>query len=337
MNTRTYLLSILLLLFGTTFFACNDDPDPEPELTPREKVVKAYNDEYLGTELADPGWTGSVAGCVAGTNSQEANDLTLRRINYFRELVGLPGDITFNATYNANCMQAALIMKANNSLSHYPPSGWTCWNQVGYDAAGSSNLAWSSNSGANGNHTTNAVSGYIEDPGGGNERVGHRRWLLFSKAKVMGQGSTTNTNAIWVSGNDGNPIPSSYPEFVAYPTKDYMPAPLVFPRWSFSKPEADFLGANVAMTDQNGTAVPLTVVHREQAGGSYVGDNTIVWEPQGINTTGVSDVTYHVTVSNVTVNGSPQTFNYDVIIIQPNITTKQTQSARVGTAEAQIK
>jgi uncharacterized protein YkwD len=317
MNRKIWLIALAgLLMTGLFAVSCNDEPDPEPQLTPKEKVIKAYKDEYLASELADPGWTGAVAGCVAGTVSQESHDKVAMRINYYRKLVGLPGDVTLDATLSAKAQQAALIMKANNTLSHYPPQSWTCWTQVGYDAAGSSNLAWSSNSGAGGNHSVNAITGYIKDPGNGNEAVGHRRWLLYSRAKVMGHGSTTNTNAIWVSGNNGNPIPSTMPEFVAYPTKDYMPAPLVFPRWSFSKPDASFSGASVTMTTETGANVPLTVIHKQVGGGGYIGDPTIVWEPQGINTSGPGDVKYHVKIENAMVGGTAKTYEYDVIIVQ---------------------
>lgn len=340
MNRKIWLTLLLgVIASSLLFYACNDEPEPEPELTPREKVIKAYQDEYLGTELADPGWTGSVAGCVAGTVSQEAHDKVVKRINYFRKLVGLPGNVVLDASLNAKAQEAALIMKANNSLSHYPPQSWTCWTEVGYEAAGSSNLAWSGYTGANANHAVNAITGYIEDPGNGNEAAGHRRWLLYSKAKVMGHGSTTNTNAIWVSGNSGNPIPSNMPEFVAYPTKDYMPAPLVFPRWSFSVIDANFNGVSVTMTTETGTNVPLTVVHKAVGGGGYIGDNTVVWEPQGINTAGPQDVKYHVKVDNVMVGGTPKSYEYDVIIIQPDITSKRVGSIaeRVRRGEAEIK
>ncbi|MHC1706977.1 MAG: Ig-like domain-containing protein [Bacteroidales bacterium] len=272
----------------------------------REQVLAAYQSQYLGSNLANCGWTGNVANCDAGGVSQDSHDKVVQRINYYRRLVGLPGDITLDATKNAKCQKAALIMKANNQLSHFPPNSWTCWTVDGNDAAGNSNIAL-------GMHSVHAVTGYIDDFGASNKAVGHRRWLLYSKAKVMGDGSTDNSNAIWVMGNSSNPLPSSMPEFVAYPPKGYVPGPLVFDRWSFSIPNADFAAATVTMKDGSGQNVTLTIINREEG----YGDNTVVWEPDGINTNGPNDVSYTVTVGAVKVGGTDKSFTYTVTVVQP--------------------
>ncbi len=311
---KTMLLKLFFALFVAfaVLPSCQKDDDTDnedpivPGQTERERVLAEYNTYYLGSDLADCGFTGDVNSCDAGDISANSRNLSLMRINYFRRMVGLNDDITFDATKNAKCQQAALMMDANNSLNHYPPTSWTCYTQDGYDAASSSNLA-------SGTGPSGSISMYMNDFGSSNTAVGHRRWILYSRAKVMGMGSTGYYSALWVTGNSGNPLPTNMPEFIPWPAKGYVPAPLIYGRWSFSKPSADFSSAAVSMTDGSGSSISLSIVSTA----SGYGDNTIVWEPVGINTTSSTDVTYHVTVSNVLVSGSPMSYSYDVIIIQP--------------------
>ncbi len=272
----------------------------------REKILLDYEVHYLGTNLTNCGWTGAVSGCNAGTASQESHDKVAERINYYRRMVGLNDDVTLDAAKGAKCQEAALMMKANNQLSHNPPSSWTCYTADGAEAAANSNIAL-------GMHSVNAVTGYMDDFGANNKDVGHRRWILYSKAKVMGDGSTDGSNAIWVMGNSGNPYPANMPEYFSWPPKNYVPAPLVFDRWSFSKPDADFNAATVTMKDASNNSVTVSIIARSVG----YGDNAIVWEPTGINLSGPGDVKYTVTVADVNVGGTPKTYTYSVIIVQP--------------------
>lgn len=267
-------------------------------------VIWDYENNYLKSDVAVLGWTGDVTSCKAGTISADIHKKVLQRINYFRRLVGLPGNVVLDTNKNKKCQEAALMMHSNNEVNHAPPMPWSCWTQNGADAAAASNLAL-------GIHSSTAVTFYINDFGVTKIDLPDRRGLLYSKALVMGDGSTSNANAIWVLGNSGNPAPAV--QYIAYPPKGYVPAPLIFARWSFSVPDADFASANVNMLDKNNAPVNVTVVSRVPG----IGDNTIVWEPSGIVTTGPDDTKYTVNVTGVMVSGTPKTYSYDVIIIQP--------------------
>lgn len=285
----------------------------------RQKIIQDFKDNYLGTEHSDVGWTGSVAGCNAGTITQITYEKVTRRVNYFRRLVGVHDNIVMKQEYSAKCQEAALMFKANNTISHYPPASWTCFTANGEEAAGKSNIAI-------GFHSVNAVSAYIDDFGANNKPVGHRRWILYSQANAIGEGSTPNTNALWIW--DWLPsAPAGTPEFIAYPAKGYFPAPLVFDRWSFSKPNVNFTNASVSMKDASGANVTVDVIDKTTVG---AGDNTIVWEPANINTSGPGDVKYTVTVSGLT--GNPSSYTYDVVIVQPTtskmMTSYQMEKAR---------
>jgi hypothetical protein len=309
MKKTLLFISLLMIGVSTCILSCKKDDDDTDDSTPvqteRERIISEYNTNYLGSAVTSVGWTGSTSTCTAGTYATDAMNKTLQRINYFRKMAGVSSAITFDAAKNAKCQEAALMMQANNSLNHNPPTSWTCYTADGASAAGSSNLALGGNS-------SGAITMYMSDYGSGNYMVGHRRWILYTKANIMGAGSTSGAQALWVIG--GTTTPATVPEYIAWPPKGYVPAPLVYARWSLSIPSANFSSATVTMTDGTGAAITCSIVSSTDNG---YGDNTLVWEPTGVNTSSTADVTYHVTVSNVTVSSVVKNYSYDVVIIQP--------------------
>lgn len=317
----------------------------------RYQVSVLYRTTYLAGDNAVNGWSGSVAPtCNAGSTSQAFQDATIERVNVYRALAGLPGNITEfgGATEQTDDQDATLMMVANQSLSHSPPSDWNCYTAAGDAGAGHSNLnlAYASYS----NFTANgpaAVDGYMQDDGNGttaNNSVGHRRWLLFPPQANMASGDVGpvnisgyyyESNALWVFGdpnNPGNPFGSrpSTPNGIAWPPRGYVPwqlLPGVSNRWSLSLEYANFDSASVSMT-RNGVALSTPMLNPTQNNGQgingagFQGDNTLVWEPTGVTyTQPTADVTYHVTVSGITGNGGnvvPSSVSYDVIVINPN-------------------
>lgn len=85
-------------------------------------------------------WSGSVAGCNAGSASASTQAATLSAVNYFRGLAHLD-PVTLDPALTSADQSAALMMHANYSLSQFPPSSWTCYTAAGAAAAGRSNLA----------------------------------------------------------------------------------------------------------------------------------------------------------------------------------------------------
>ncbi len=280
----------------------------------RSDVVSAYYTEYTPAQSVSMQWSGNAASCNAGTTSQAYIDATFQTINFYRGMVGLP-DVTNNASLNAGCQQAALMMSVNNALSHSPPSSWACWTSAGASAAGSSNIAL----GAAG---PSAMSLYVNDSGSGNYFVGHRRWLLCPYKGAFGTGSVGETsrsaNALWIFDNVVS-RPAT-PTKVAWPPEGYVPYQVAYNRWSFSlnsDPYASYGSATVTMTE-NGTPIPLTI------NTNYNGfcDNTIVWEPTGLYfTPGGADRRITVTVSGI--GGTPSSVTYDVVIMDPSISTDE--------------
>jgi uncharacterized protein YkwD len=269
----------------------------------RSQVISDYNNIYLTSSVTDTqlGWTGNLGSCNAGTISTLAQTNTLNRINYFRKLVGL-GDVTFDAALQSRCQQAALMMAANNALNHTPPSSWLCYTSDGAAAAGSSNLAL-------GAHSASAITLYMNDYG--LTSVGHRRWIIYSRASVFGHGSAMKSDALQVFNTPIGPVNTKN---IAFPSSGFFPAPLVPALWSFGKHNANFAGSTVSMTGPSGASVPVTVAAIQNG----YGDNTIVWTPTSIVTNSTYDVDYTVQIGNVIVDGTPQTYSYTVTICQPS-------------------
>lgn len=305
---------------------------PSPRATPtsggytidpssRETVRLLYKTVFASSNGLAANWNGDVSGCTAGTTGAAYQDATLRRINWFRAMAGVPAGITLDDTYNQKAQQAALMMSANRQLSHTPPANWLCYTAAGSEGAGKSNIGL-------GQSGAQAVAeGYMRDPGANNAAAGHRRWMLYPQTQVMGvgnvvpaDGTSLEASAIWVQdGRYGSARPVVRDDFVAWPPKGFVPYGTVYPRWSFSYPNADFSAATVTMTE-NGASI---ATRRETLANGY-GENTLVWFPgsytDGMNWTQPStDTGYVVTLSNVKLNGVNRTFSYNVTVFDPEV------------------
>jgi hypothetical protein len=100
-----------------------------------------------------------------------------------------------------------------------------------------------------------------------------------------------------------------------------VPYSLVWPRWSFSYPGADFSNATVTMTrgGQN-------IATRLEPLGANAGEPTLVWVYDNLNPSSdtpharpTGDTTYTVNVANVRIGGSPQNFSYTVTVFDPEV------------------
>ena len=282
------------------------DAAPAVDRTNRSAVLNFYRTVYVRALAVTNDWNGSVAGCNAGSTGPAYINATMDMVNYYRSMAGLPA-VPHVAAKDDTAQKAALMMTANNAMSHAPPSTWTCYTSDGAEAAEKSNLVL----GAAGAH---AVTLYIKDAGANNTALGHRRWILYPRQTEMGTGSTNNANALWVIGAFGT-RPMTTP-IVAWPPDGYVPYQLVYPRWSFSvntNSTVSFTGATVTMT-RNGSPVSLSLL----AGAVGFGDNTIAWEPSGLTfAAGMADARIEVQVNNVLVSGVSTNYKYVVTAIDP--------------------
>ena len=297
----------------------------------RYQVSLLYRNQYIAQSTVTNGWVGSISTCNAGSTAQAFQDATINRVNLYRALAGLPGNISeFGGTDQADDQQAALMFVANGQLSHSPPNTWTCYTAAGATGAGNSNIALGFGAGFNFNGPA-AIDGYMDD--NGNVSVGHRRWILYPPQTQMADGdvdSTASSNnnssdALWVLGPWGT-RPST-PNGEPWPPSGYVPwqlLPANSTYWSLSLQNANFGSASVTMS-RNGVPLSVsiqTLSNNGQPSGSFEGDNTIVWIPTGATyTQPAQDVTYAITVSGITGNsgatGVPSSVSYTVTVIDP--------------------
>ncbi len=280
---------------------------PALDTSDRWAVVDLFYDYYVSSEGYAHGRTGNVQSCVPGTVNGAYHAATLQRINYFRSMAGLPGDVVLDATKNAKCQDAALMMSANGSLSHSPPPSWTCYTADGSEAAGVSNLA------AGFSTAWSAIDGYMDDRN--QPEVGHRRWLLYPRLISSGLGATFggtwNGYAMWVIGDWGTR--PAQPAWVAWPPPGFVPYQVVYELWSFTMNGADFSSASVSVT-RDGMSVASNVYELTPG----YGDPGLSWDvsefPMGPPS---GDRVYTVNVTNVLVNATPVDFTYDVRVFAP--------------------
>ncbi len=290
---------------------------PEPlawiEPSNRETSLAFFEQVYRASEGVAAAWTGSQATCDPGEVAPAFQEAVALRLNYFRAMAGVPAVVQLRDEYSRKAQSAALMMSANNRLSHSPSPDWLCYTPDGAQAAGSSNLYL-------GVYGPAAITGYIYDPGDGNYALGHRRWILYPQTQWMGSGDIPPTssyrpaNALWVFDEHmWAPRPETREEFVAWPPPGYVPYQVVFPRWSLAYAEADFSQAAVTMRS-GGHGIPVTV--RPVVDG--YGENTLVWEPElSFGNPPAGDTAYEVAVSQVKIDGGWRSFSYRVIIFDP--------------------
>jgi len=281
----------------------------------RAEVVARWQDTYFdNTAFA---WSGDVGACLAGDTTEAFKRAVLKRLNYYRAMAGLPGDLALDLAFSSKAQQAALMMDANDALSHSPPTGWACYSAEGAEAAGRSNLAYSNAPG----RSVSLLDGYMQDRGANNATAGHRRWILYSRLATVGTGDAPQANVLWILG-PGTTGDTAANVAVAWPPDGFVPRPLAAPtdRFSFSCPSADFSAASISM--RNDSAQPLAVRVDSRRDNGF-GDNTIVW---AVDTTqsritswdrGNADTRLSVEISGVGNCSAGSSFNYSVTFVTP--------------------
>lgn len=316
--------------------------EPWIDTSNRDAVTIAYSEEF-DRPVPDMDWTGTYEGCEAGASSEELALATVRRVNFYRAMAGVPTGVTLNREFSEKAQHGALSMSATGKLSHTPDDSFSCLTDTARQAAANSNLYL-------GRTGPLAIDGYIQDPGERNRDVGHRNTILHPPTVEIGVGHVAGNdesypaNALWVFDDqvfDENPPLREAEGFVAWPPRGYVPAELVHPRWSFGLAGANFDNATVTMTS-GGETIDLTIVARLSQQG-YVPAPIIVWEPEadtgsddpdlaqgGANdgvadkdntgngavvTSAADDISYDIVVAGVVVDGAEVGFAYTVTVL----------------------
>ena len=250
--------------------------------------------------MSEGSWSGSVGACDAGDVTAAGRDNALRIVNLYRWLAG-QHEVTHDGTRNQKAQECALMMDANNQLSHTPPTSWTCYDADGAEAADKSNIATTPG--------VQAVDLYMLDPGAGNSAsMGHRRWILSNSLGPVGLGTTDSYSCLWVIGGNGG----SNAPFVAFPSPGVWPLQAMTASfgsvddtgWTIQSDSIDLGSASVTITD-GGNSLPVTV---SQLLGGYGSSYAIRINPQGWTT--AAGHTYQVSVSGVS---APIDYSVEVV------------------------
>jgi len=281
----------------------------------RAEVVARWNDTYFDNTPFS--WSGSISGCAAGHTTDAFKAAVLRRLNYFRAMAGVPGELALDSSFSAKAQQAALMMDASDSLSHAPATNWPCYSADGAEAAGKSLLAYSNAPTRN----VDLLDGYMRDRGANNFAVGHRRWILYPQLAKIGTGDTPQANALWVSG-PGSTRSAASASAIAWPPRGFIPRPLADPtdRFSLSCAGADFSAATIGMRSDTGQPIGVRVESRSDGG---YGDNAIVWSIDSTQSPasgwdrGTADTRLSIEVNKVASCSGGSSFSYSVTFIRP--------------------
>src|SRR5690606_35193141 len=77
-------------------------------------------------DMSEGSWSGEVSSCSPGDVSAPGRDNALRLVNLYRFLAALP-EVDHDPERNQKAQACALMMDANQSLSHTPPTSWSCY------------------------------------------------------------------------------------------------------------------------------------------------------------------------------------------------------------------
>lgn len=292
----------------------------------RNAVVQFYKSNYIPYGKVKNSWTGSTKSCKIGSNSKEYDEATLQNLKYYRSMAGVPSDIRFEEKYNKFARAAALMMEAQNGLSHNPPVSWQCYSKEGREGAGSSNLCL-------GCVGPDAIDAYITDSGV--IGVGHRIWALHPNQKAFGTGSSKRAHALYVFGEWRKSEESSQIKNVSWPPKGFVPYKFGYRPdypWSYQ--------AFGSGTNHKEAKVKMLINGRSIALDQESGDSGIlVWYPRGLPKPNkendynklTQDVSVDVEISNLLIEGKVQNIKYTVIFINPDLEELSASNTTINT------
>lgn len=265
-----------------------------------------------------------IANCNAGQLKTAEKQKVLDKVNEIRALHGLSA-VSYDVASDSAEANAALIMVANNVLTHAPANTLACYSASGSTGAGSSNLYLMSGSNMTDVLSVSPIENFLTDTNVAS--LGHRRWLLYpflsstAYGRVDGspQGSSGKvmSAALKVIGGANANLSSSNLTFVAYPYGNY-PASYVNKSWylSFSvladrlnagnngSNHVDYSSATVEVFDNNLNAMTVSSVSADYQG--YGLANNLQWKVAGLS----NGVTYTVKVNNVMVDSVLKVYQY---------------------------
>ena len=263
--------------------------------------------------------------CQSGSLAQAYKNSALNTLNDIRALHGL-APVGYDAHYDDEMMQTALLNLANENLSHYPTTNMKCYSDVAKAGAGSSNLEVNFHSNGPIIDARDPMINALTERFSNN--LGHRRWLLSPFLTRISFGAIMNTapniNNLYVTGYATKVI---FPEdlfkatskslgLIAYPYENYpsryyekgVPLSLsilVDQSASWKNEVVDFSQAHVTVTERgSSTLQSISNIQFDNVGQGLPNSLQFNFDTLEYNRF------YDVSVSNVKVNGELKNYSY---------------------------
>jgi uncharacterized protein YkwD len=270
--------------------------------------------------------TPDINNCYAGKLSTSFRNEFLNEINTIRTLHGLP-IIQYDYAHEDEMMQTALILAANNILTHYPDSNTTCYSDIGAVGAKTSSLVMGVRWNMYDYSPTESIIGWLNDKFNVvTNSVGHRRWILDPFLQKSAYGSVNapsikDTQFPYVVATSHKTVYSTRNAtttalgVIAYPYHDYpakyfadgvpLSISILIDQNSFwANQNVDYSKAELVVTQRGGAIQNISNI-------SY--DNIATGIPNNIQFNFddlKNNVIYDVKLSNVLVNGTPKDYSY---------------------------
>ncbi|MEQ1248574.1 CAP domain-containing protein [Acinetobacter soli] len=269
--------------------------------------------------------TPDINNCYAGKLSVKFRNEFLNELNTVRALHGLTS-ITYDDAHEDEMMQTALILAANNILTHYPEANTNCYSDIGAVGARTSNLEMGGRANMYDNPPADTIRSLIHDYFNVMaNNVGHRLWMLNPFLQKSAYGSVNapsfrDTRFPYVVGTSikvvypfNNAITAplgviAYP-YHNYPAKYYMPGSILSisvltdQKNFFANRNVDYAKATVVVTERSsGAKQKISNIRYENIGVP----NHIQFNFDDLKL----NVIYDVKLSNVLVNGQPKEYSY---------------------------
>ena len=289
-SSFTIALPTQFAFTGSAGAVSADDRSPEG-------TCARWNADYVLTESV---WSGSVGSCDRGDVSAEGRAAALRILNLYRWLAGLPA-VQTDPDLDHRAQACALLMRANESISHDPPRSWACWSEDAAQAARRSSLSTG--------ELVSSIGGFVVDPGARNaETLGHRRFMLGNRFGPTGLGGTDRGACLWAVGTSELDEPwTAWPGPRAFPLQamsDAFGRSLDETGWSLQSDRIDLGSAQVTVS-AGGASLPVSVTRlRANVGSRYaLRFNPIGWHTEPGKTYAVS------------VTGASEPIDYEVQVV----------------------
>lgn len=250
-------------------------------------------------DLSEGTWNGSTASCDPGSMSDDALERAHRLHSLLRTMAGLePVDMT--AEGNRLAQGCALLMAANNTITHTPPATFNCYTAEAKDTAGTSSVSTGP--------ALESIDGYMVDPGNPTT-LGHRRWILSNMLASVGFGSAGRFSCQY---QPAQRPAAGAPKWAAWPPPGQIPiqafgaffAKLDQTGWSVQSDSINLGSASVSVTS-DGMDMPVTVTQLDSGYGSIY---ALRFNPSGWSA--AAGKTYSVKLT-----GTSTPIEYDVQVV----------------------